>query len=297
MAYLKCSSCGKWYESSLGGCTNAGCGVADRSRTNRMVTAPVHPATKAPVLVATTAKPRPLTSLSQPKPIEQPKQPLQEIKLKPTGASVVTPVAVPESAGEALLDTEMHQLEAGHHILYRGDTRSPAQLKGFGGFTAWVPLDVEGARQVVRRGMGQNFAITLPTKAKRLQDLFNSDKCQSLTLLTLARQIKLEKAGDTFHISTDPSEACGGYDSGYVYAMRFKTLYMVDKVGNSAPANFQGISRVNTKLVMDSTRLQDANIIAVAIDPEEVAFLTSVTMAHIYKYKEPKGTVWYKMPA
>ncbi|CAN5875178.1 hypothetical protein BH11PSE8_BH11PSE8_20520 [soil metagenome] len=266
--------------------------MADRAGVAKVMNTPVHPQTKSPMARGV------VEPVKRPGIVPQPKEALPEVKLKPIGAAPLSaPVAIAAVPGQPVLDNELNALEAGYHILYRGDSRSPAQIKGSGGFSAWVPLDSEGARQVVRRGLGQNFAITLPTKAARLQKLFNSDNCQSLTLLTLARQIKLEKAGDTFHISTDPSEGCGGYSSGYIYAMRFATMVLVDKKGLASPASFKGLSRVNTKLVMDNAVLASADIIAVAIDPEEVAFLTSIPVAQIYKYKEPNGKVWYKMPA
>jgi hypothetical protein len=295
MGFKKCSACQKWYDASLGGCLNASCGMADRARVARVVTTPVHPQTKAPMQfgVLPTVALKPITKTAV---IEQPKQALPEIKLKSKSSGQVSPVAITYVQGESLLDSEIQVLEAGHHILYRGDSRSPAEIKNFGGFSAWVPLDVDGARQVVRRGLGKNFNITLPTKAKRLENLFNSDNCQNLTLLTLARQIKLEKAGDTFHVSTDPTEGCGGYANGYIYAMRFRTLFLVDKHGAATPGAFNALSRVNTKLVLDTQSLDTATTIAVAIDPEEVAFLTTVPIGQIYKYKEPKGHVWYKMP-
>ena len=36
MAYRKCAACGKWYDTSAGGCTNASCTLADRSRVSRI---------------------------------------------------------------------------------------------------------------------------------------------------------------------------------------------------------------------------------------------------------------------
>lgn len=292
MGFQKCSGCKKWYDTSSSGCLNASCDMADRSGVAKVMSTPVHPQTRTPMARGV------VEPVKKPSVVPQPKEALPEVKLKPTGAAPPSvPVAIAAVPGQPVLDTELNALEAGYHILYRGDSRSPAQIKSHGGFSAWVPLDAEGARQVVRRGLGNNFAITLPVKAARLQKLFNSDNCQNLTLLTLARQIKLEKAGDTFHISTDPSEGCGGYASGYIYAMRFATLYLVDKRGVASPGSFSGLSRVNTKLVMDSADLASANTIGVAIDPEEVAFLTTIPVSQIYKYKEPNGKVWYKMPA
>jgi len=292
MSFRKCTGCQKWYDASIGGCVNASCSMADRARVASVVTTPVHPQTKSPMVRGVLAPVK-----KAPPTVPKPVRALPETTLPDASAGVPTPVAVAEKSEPALLDTELYALEAGHHVVYRGDTRSPASLKGFGGFSAWSELDIDGARQVVRRGLGQNFVIKLPTKAKRLEDLFNSKNCQSLTLLTLARQIKLEKAGDTFHISTDPSDQCGGYTSGYIYGIRFKTMYLVDKLGRAGPCSFDSISRVNTKMVLDAQTLDAANTVAIAIDPDEVAFLTTIPIAQIYKYKEPNGKVWYKMPA
>ena len=160
------------------------------------------------------------------------------------------------------------------------------------GFTAWVPLSTQQALDVIKRSTGQNFPISLPPRAKRLEGYFNQQ--QNINMMTLGRQIKLEKAGDTFHISTDPSEACGGYASGYIYAMRFKTLYLIDKQGQATVGSMSSVKGINSLLVLDSTSPASASTIAVAIPGTggaEVAFLTSIPMAHIYKYKEPKGSV------
>lgn len=298
MGYKKCGNCGKWYDSSSGGCTNAGCGSADRARIGRIATTPVHPATKAPmesgVLPKVNLKPVAKPGATA---VAQPKQVMSEtVALKPVGSP--PSVATPDEKREVFAESDMQKAEAGYHIIYRGDTRSPSQLKGYGGFSAWVPLSTQQALDVIKRSTGQNFPISLPPRAKRLEGYFNQQ--QNINMLTLGRQIKLEKAGDTFHISTDPSEACGGYASGYIYAMRFKTLYLIDKQGQASVGSMSSVKGINSLLVLDSTSPASASTIAVAIPGTggaEVAFLTSISMAHIYKYKEPKGSVWYKVPA
>ncbi|MBL3589271.1 MAG: hypothetical protein JMN24_05685 [gamma proteobacterium endosymbiont of Lamellibrachia anaximandri] len=172
-----------------------------------------------------------------------------------------SPVVVLKS--DAMSESEQQRSDIGYHIIYRGDTRTPPQLTTYDGFTAWVELSPEQARNVIRRSQGQNFNLKLPKEAKRLEDAFN--KHQNLNLMTLGRQIKLEKAGDTFHVSTDPTEGCGGYASGYIYAMKFKTLYLIDKPGNQSTGSLKDIRGINPKLVLDTPSLSNANIIGLAI--------------------------------
>ncbi len=299
MAYKKCSACNKWYDSSLGGCTNAGCTGRDQARVARIVTTPTHPATKQPIVNQTKLKPvaKGTTAVAAtPTATASPK--VADAVTVPKLNPVQLPVALSAEQDSEMATLEMQQAEAGHHLIYRGDSRTPAQLKGYGGFTAWVPLNTEQARNVIKRSNGQNFTISLPPKTKRLEGYFNEQK--NINMITLGRQIKLEKAGDTFHISTDPTEACGGFASAYVYGMRFKTLYVIDKQGNAASRALTSVKGINSLLVLDTAAMEHANVIAVAIPGQagvEVGFLTTIPIANIYKYRKPSGTVWYKMPS
>ncbi|HTU20106.1 MAG TPA: hypothetical protein VMG10_18725 [Gemmataceae bacterium] len=312
MPYIKCASCKKFYYSDIGGCTNANCAAADRALIAKLGSTPVHPLTKKPIDVSPKKPVDPPAEVkakaSSPKLKGPPKSTTPSNKVAPTNEEksvklvavpkptiVPAPVAVTKSEAEekAVPQIQIDQAEAGWHIIYRGDTRDPKKLATFGGFTAWVPLNLQEARNVVKRSMGQNFQIKLPKAAARLEGYFN--KQEKLNLLTLGRQIKLEKAGDTFHISTDPTEGCGGYASGYIYAMKFKTLFLIDKNGKASPAALKEVTGINSYLVMDTTSLDTATTIAVAIPGQagpEVAFLTTIPMAHIYKYKEPKQAQW-----
>lgn len=296
MPYIKCSACSGWHDSSVSGCTAASCSLGDQAKVQRIATTPKHPLTKKAILPSGSSASM-KSSASGPSVVQQPKQSMVDLSLKKGASLAPAPVAIAKHQGEELLDNDMQDLEAGYHILYRGDSRSPATIKASGGFSAWVPLDVATARQVIRRALGKNFEISFPKKGKRLQDAFNAKGGQNLTLLTLGRQIKLEKANDTFHISTDPSENCGGYASGYIYGMRFKKIYLVDKNNNASSFKKSDLSRINVKYVLDAETLDAASLIAVAVDPDEVAFLTTISVGHIYKYKEPKGKIWYKMPS
>jgi hypothetical protein len=299
MGYRKCGSCGKWYNGSENGCTNGGCEAGDRAKIAKLATTPVHPQTKAPIAVKMAPK-LDKTTVKSPLPKAEPPKEVQVGALFPALKKVAAPkpVALPDAEGELMASDEMQQLETGHHIIYRGDTRTPSQLKGYGGFSAWVPLTTQQAQDVIKRSTGQNFDIKLPERAKRLEGYFNQQK--NINMLTLGRQIKLEKAGDTFHISTDPTEGCGGYSTGYIYAMRFRNLYLIDKQGVASSGSMSSVRGINSLLVLDTTSMASATTIAVAIPGQggvEIAFLTSIPIASIYKYKTPNGSVWHRMPA
>ncbi|WP_218649970.1 hypothetical protein, partial [endosymbiont of Lamellibrachia barhami] len=87
----------------------------------------------------------------------------------------------------------------------------------------------------------------------------------------------------------------GGYASGYIYAMKFKTLYLIDKAGNVSTGSLKDVRGINPKLVLDTPSLSNANIIGLAIPGQagvEVAFLTKIPMKNIYKYRIPQGQGW-----
>ena len=280
MSFKQCSNCKGYYNDKNGGCINPECAACDRARVGKIVSTPVIP------------KLKPMRPATKPPAIN---------KLRPTGGIGSppkeigpSPVVLPDS--DILPESEDQLDDAGYHIIYRGDTRTPEQLKTYGGFSAWAPLSNEQARDVIKRSQGQNFDIKLPPKAKRLESAFNTNK--NLNLMTLGRQIKLEKAGDTFHISTDPTEGCGGYASGYIYAMKFKTLYLVDKSGHVSTGSLKDVRGINPKLVLDTQSLSSAKVIGVAIPGQggvEVAFLTSIPITNIYKYRSPQSRGWYKI--
>ncbi|MFH2001770.1 MAG: hypothetical protein ABIK28_18945 [Planctomycetota bacterium] len=307
MGFKQCSSCKGFYNASLGGCVNPNCTACDKARVAQMNSTPMIPKAKpkvGPILVAAPvalrrrpAPPIPVskkTASKKPSIVKNTPRKTGGIGAPPKDAGPM-PVAIDDS--EEMSRIEQEQGEAGYHIIYRGDSRKPAELVPFGGFTAWVPLKLHQAQDVVKRSRGENFKITLPKEAKRLEDAFNRN--MNLNLMTLGRQIKLEKAGDTFHISTDPTEGCGGYTSGYIYAFKFKTLYLMDKLGKVTTGALTDVKGINPKLVLDKKSLSDATVIGLAIPGQagvEVAFLTDITMDRIYKYRKPKSNIWYKMP-
>jgi hypothetical protein len=286
MGFKQCSSCKGYYNANRGGCINPECVACDRAQVAKISTAPRIPKRK-PKVKKTKDKGKPSWATGK----------LRSVKGigAPSKEGGPSPVAMSESDSESISESVFQQSDTGYHVIYRGDTRPPAQLEK--GFEAWVPLLEGQARNVIKRSQGQNFDIKLPKGAKRLETAFN--KNMNLNLMTLGRQIKLEKAGDTFHISTDPTEDCGGYSSGYIYAMKFKTLYLVDKAGKVTTGALKNVRGINPQLVFDTTSLSTASIIAVVIPGQsgvEVAFLTTIPRVNIYKYRMPKSRTWYKMP-
>jgi hypothetical protein len=182
------------------------------------------------------------------------------------------------------------------YTFYRGDSPEPKDLRG--GFQAWVPLTVVQARDLVRRFSGmQALKVTLPALKKDLQETLN--KGAKYTMLDLVRMVKLEKNRTTIHISTDLTEDCGGYSSGYIYEIVFADVVYFDKSGRCTekPDSLECTSHFNTFLVADDKVLSDSNMIALSSKGNEVSFLTTIPYANIKRYKRPKSTTWTAMPA
>ena len=128
------------------------------------------------------------------------------------------------------------------------------------------------------------------------------DSNQPFNLLTLMAEIKKGKSHDTVHISTDVSEAAGGYASSYVYQMPMTLNYQKNGRGAVQPVDSPAsiASRVGTNLVFDGASMAASQLIALtgvgAVGLTEVSFLTSIPYASITQYKEPGGSVWIAVP-
>ena len=182
------------------------------------------------------------------------------------------------------------------YTFYRGDSRDPKDLKD--GFQAWVPLSPVQARDLVRRFSGMPaLKLTLPAMKKDLQETLN--KGDKYNMLDLVRMIKLEKNRTTIHISTDLTEDCGGYSSGFIYEIVFDDLVYFDNRGrcNEKPDSLECTSHFNTFVVADDKVLSDSNMIALSSKGNEVSFLTTIPYKNIKRYKTPKATTWNAMPA
>lgn len=182
------------------------------------------------------------------------------------------------------------------YTFYRGDSREPKDLRD--GFQAWVPLTVVQARDLIRRFSGmQALKVNLPVLKKDLQDTLN--KGDKYTMIDLVRMIKQEKNRTTIHISTDLTEDCGGYSSGYIYEIVFDGVVYFDKGGRCTenPKSLECNSHFNSLVVADDKVLTESNMIALSSKGDEVSFLTTISYANIKRYKTPKSTTWNAMPA
>lgn len=190
--------------------------------------------------------------------------------------------------------------------LYRGDTRTPAQIQAANGFSARVPLPQATAIALVNRCMGQAgpyapVALPSPANTTPLQAALNGP--DRINLLSLMAEIKKGKSQDTVHISTDVSPAAGGYGSDYVYRMTFALNYQLKGQGAVlAVGNNSNVlaSAVSTNLVFDGATLAASQLIGLtgvgAVGLTEVAFLTAIPYAHITHYMAPNTVVWVAMP-
>ncbi|MBT3380454.1 MAG: hypothetical protein HN742_03740 [Lentisphaerae bacterium] len=291
MGWIFCSVCGRNYNTLRGGCTNPACRAADKAQVARLRNAPKPPSSK--VQLDTLAKEKSASLLSPKRSVSSSTSspPVLVTQVSPP-PPVRPPVPIVVSNRERSPDPDHEDSEAGRYILYRGDTRSPSQLAN--GFQAWVPVSAEVARSIIRKGAGallDNTPIRLPSAASRHEEGLG----KRYNLLTLGRQIKQEKAGDTYHISTDPSEDCGGYTSGNIYAMQFDGLHLLDKTLKPSKKALNQVLPLNPLVLINQPTLTNATTIALVIGGgagPEVAFLTSIPRQHICKYKSPKDQSW-----
>lgn len=188
--------------------------------------------------------------------------------------------------------------------LYRGDTRTPQQIKEAKGFQARAPLTPAIARDLVSRCNGnaaQVVVLPAPANISPLQAALNGTKAYNLG--DLMQGIKQEKNHATVHISTDGSPAAGGYASAYVYRMNFDLHFQRGGVGPIVVVNDidQLSSPVRTDLVFNNGNgIDGSTLIAISrgatIPGTEVAFLTSIPYVNITHYQAPGNPAWIAMP-
>ncbi len=207
-------------------------------------------------------------------------------------------------------------------IFYRTDSRKPEELIVAGGFHAWQKLTGPQAMNVLRMFCGNQNDLDLPpvvnAKIGRLKtEMTKYDKETKtqqktgvffpLNMADLSRLIKAQKTRDSFWISTDDTEACGGYTSTFKYKIRFDSVEKIkinsSTIGGSSPIK----SRSKPYIYIDAGKKN----IAVELKGQagdEVSFLTSIPIRSIVEfkptsntYKIPSGCVktkngWWKMP-
>lgn len=187
-------------------------------------------------------------------------------------------------------------------VLYRGDARSPQDIRNAQGFSPWVATTPAVGRGIITRCIvPRTPAPQLPPPADQtsLQALLLTN---TVKLLDVLRDIKNEKTHRTVHVSTDTSDLSGGYTTGYIYQMQFNLNVQVGGTGavtavNNA-AQMQGL--VNANVFFDGATLAASNLFGICGGPVnpgvEAAFLTSIPLAYITHYCNP-GTADPGTPA
>ena len=170
--------------------------------------------------------------------------------------------------------------------LFRADSRAPeaiAEAEGFGGRR---PLTLDQARSIAARFFDGNAAVDLPDRAAPgLTVALAARPNQTITLGDMVRVAKAEKSGDTVHISTDLTQACGGYANGADGSGRPNLTYRIDvptdpfyvykqNINGSMPAQPTATAQtfdttiagaVRPALVMDNPDPRQATMIAIVI--------------------------------
>lgn len=178
-------------------------------------------------------------------------------------------------------------------ILYRGDSRSPHEIRTAQGFSPWVATTPAIGRGIITRCIvPRTPAPQLPPPADQtsLQALLLTDTAQ---LLDALRDIKNDKSQRAVHVSTDTSPLCGGSSGGYVYRMQFDLNVQAAGVGAVTPVDnviqLQGL--VSANVFFDGPALAVSDLFGICGGPMnpgvETAFLTSVPMAYITHYCDP----------
>lgn len=180
--------------------------------------------------------------------------------------------------------------------LYRGDSRTPDQIRTAKGFSPWVITTPDTGRAIILRCIaprGPAPKLPKPADDTTLQALLNS---AAPTLWDVLRNIKNEKTRRTVHVSTDTSQDTGGYSSSYVYKMSIGLN--VQALGTGAVTPVAGASdlasAVKANVFFDAATLAMSSLFGISGGPVnpgvEVAFLTTIPKAYITHYCDPGNT-------
>ena len=180
--------------------------------------------------------------------------------------------------------------------LYRGDTRTPDQIRTAKCFAPWVITTPDTGRAIILRCIvprGPAPRLPPPANDTSLQILLDT---AAPTLWDVLRNIKNEKTRRTVHVSTDTSQDTGGYSSGYVYKMSFSLNVQALGTGPTTAVNdaSQLASTVKANVFFDAATLATSSLFGISggpVDPGvEVAFLTTIPKAYITHYCDPGNT-------
>ena len=207
--------------------------------------------------------------------------------------------------------------------LFRADSREPDAIAGAEGFGGRKPLSLDQARSIAARFFDGDAVVDLPDRAAPgLREAIAARECRTITLGDMVRVAKAEKSGDTVHISTDLTQACGGYANGADGSGRPNLTYRIEvptdpfhvfkqNINGSMPAQptstvhgfDAGIAgAVRPALVMDNPDPRRATMIAIVSNGDEVTFLTKVPQDWVTQFRrqdrdQPSGfSEWQAMP-
>lgn len=207
--------------------------------------------------------------------------------------------------------------------LFRADSREPDAIAGAEGFGGRKPLSLDQARSIAARFFDGDAVVDLPDRAAPgLREAIAARECRTITLGDMVRVAKAEKSGDTVHISTDLTQACGGYANGADGSGRPNLTYRIEvptdpfhvfkqNINGSMPAQptstvhgfDAGIAgAVRPALVMDNPDPRQATMIAIVSNGDEVTFLTKVPQDWVTQFRrqdrdQPSGfSEWQAMP-
>jgi hypothetical protein len=182
---------------------------------------------------------------------------------------------------------------------FRGDSRTPDDIKAAKGFNAWVPLSVDQARLLIKKT--QNATVA--------NSEFPDALAESLKAVTIKKALDLQlfikytkNKTTTPQVSTAPDEDCGGQANGkdskgrpfVIYEIEYPNLNVmqVGGVRPAVPGDFPHTGMF-PKVLIDGANLDASNVIALLMK-DEIAFLTSVELGQIKRYKQ-QGAAWAAM--
>ena len=101
---------------------------------------------------------------------------------------------------------------------------------------------------------------------------------------------KAEKSKGTIQISTDLTEECGGYASGYIYKIALdETLYIDGVEAPSDQTSSTWCPMIRPRLLTNAPTISESTVIGLVARGKEVMFLTPILPDNIPEYKKPGG--------
>ena len=208
-------------------------------------------------------------------------------------------------------------------IFFRTDSRKPEELLADGGFNAWQKLTGLHAINILRKFCGNQDDLYLPPVVKSNVNSLKTEKQKynketrknegtgvfyPLNMIDLSRLIKAQKTRDSFWISTDYTEDCGGYNSTFKYKINFDDIEKV-KINSSIIGSSTPINPKSKPFVFIDTGKNTVAVELKGLAGGEVSFLTSIPTRNIIEFKptsasykipdswiKSKNKGWYRMP-